>query len=186
MLRAASGTFVSRTSTKPRGAGRILTSAGPARGRHVMTSVFRSGQDALEQDERSFAEAFFSVLLKRFPDWHRYVVDEDVEPRIEINHPDGISAPFVVVPRDGDTITICPFSQFGLDYCIPANLDTGISFDQIASIIEAFVQDRTIVYVRRHRFLWWEAGWDVAFAPADEAPRLEARDAEIIRWPIGV
>ena len=85
-------------------------------------------------------------------------------------------------------MTVSPLCNFGLDYISTATKQdleerSGLVFTKVLTDIEDFVSGRTIVAIRRHKFLFMKAGWDVRFLPATEMEQARQSGASIVAWP---
>ena len=136
-----------------------------------------------------FKATFLRLLLERFPSW-RSSISDSAEPysRIEISPPNWDGPPLRVDIRPPDTVTVSPLCNFGLDYISTATKQdleerSGLVFTKVLTDIEDFLSGRTIVAIRRHKFLFMKAGWDVRFLPATEMEQARQSGASIVAWP---
>lgn len=86
-----------------------------------------------------------------------------------------------------DTVTLFPCCDFGLDYIITAGKgDLGespqIIFERVLSDIADFIDGRTVVAIKRHKWLFIKLGWDVRFLPTRDADAARRAGASIVAW----
>jgi hypothetical protein len=115
-----------------------------------------------ERFYRSFREAFLRVLLEKLPSWREYVAERAQDgPLIEITPPNWKGPPFTIAVR-GDTVTVCPLCKFGFDYTSTATeadlAEAQRVFAKPISEIADFVAGRTVVAIKRNRFLFLKSG----------------------------
>jgi hypothetical protein len=142
------------------------------------------------QNDRSrssglFKDAFLGVLLARLPPWRAYVGAGD-QP-IEVVPPNWQGPPFRI-DIGPDSITIFPLCQFGLDYISSADTKDlqekpDIVFAKVVADITNFVDGRTVVAIKRRRWLFLKAGWDVRFVAAADLDEVRRGGASVIAWP---
>jgi hypothetical protein len=87
----------------------------------------------------------------------------------------------------GDTITLFPCCDFGLDYIVTAGNEDlegspQIVFERVLSDIANFIDGRTVVAIRRYKWLFIKLGWDVRFLPTREADAARRAGASIVAW----
>jgi len=143
--------------------------------------------DGHEPAGTAFAGAFARALGAAIPEWAGFAAELAAAGAVEIAPRGWGGAPFGIAAR-GDTVTLRPLCRFGLDYITTAPAaevaaDPARVFARPVGDIADFVAGRTVVAVRRLRWLGLKAGWDVRFAPAAEAEAARARGAEVIAWP---
>ena len=85
-------------------------------------------------------------------------------------------------------MTVSPLCNFGLDYTSTATKQdleqrSGVVFAKVLTDIADFVSGRTVVTIRRHRFLFMKADWDVRFVPTTEREQARRTGASIVAWP---
>ncbi len=91
--------------------------------------------------------------------------------------------------RDDDTVTFHPCCDFGFDYVsIASNEDLEerphLVFAKVLSYIADFIDGRTVVAIKRVRWLFIKMGWcGVQFLPVSEADAARRAGASIIAWP---
>ena len=146
--------------------------------------------NSVQRNGALFKATFLRLLLERFPSW-RSSISESAEQysRIEISPPNFDGPPFRVDIRP-DTVTVSPMCNFGLDYTSTATKQdleerSGLVFAKVLTDIADFVSGRTIVAIRRHKFLFMKAGWDVRFLPSAEMEQARGAGASIVAWPSG-
>ncbi|HEV2548882.1 MAG TPA: hypothetical protein VGU20_16190 [Stellaceae bacterium] len=105
---------------------------------------------------------------------------------IEIEPPNGDGRPFTIEIRDDDTVTLFPCCDFGLDYIFTASNEDleqrpHVVFAKVLSYIADFIDGRTVVAIKRPRWLRW--GANVRFLPLREADPARRAGASIIAWP---
>jgi hypothetical protein len=143
--------------------------------------------DRLGRDD-AFKKAFLHALLVKLPSWTQYVSDRD--------HPD---APAVLVPAydaalqplvidiESDTVKLHPFCKFGLDYISTATQTDlaqrpDLVFARVLSDLAEFAAGRTFVSIRRNRWLFMKAGWNIRFASLSELDEARRTGATIVVW----
>jgi|SRR5215469_11592447 len=137
---------------------------------------------------RSFREVFLRVLLDKLPSWREYVAERaQGDPLIEITPPNWNGPPFTIAVR-GDTVTVCPLCKFGFDYCstaTEADLEQAPQrvFEKPVAEIADFVTGRTVVAIKRNRFLFLKSGWDVRFVPVGSAQSVREQGFSVVAWP---
>src|SRR5689334_8702711 len=120
-----------------------------------------------EKTANLFRKSFLKVLADRIPSWQRCLAEDD-DP-IQICPPNWNGPPFrISISRD--TVSVFPLCDFGLDYISTANADDltqrpGLVFAKVVTDIADFVSGRTVVVIKRRKFLFMKAGWDVRFLP---------------------
>jgi hypothetical protein len=138
-----------------------------------------------------FKAAFLRLLLDRFPPWRSYISESaETYTRIEISPPNWDGPPFCVDIHPPDTVTVSPLCNFGLDYISTATKQdleerSDLVFAKVLTDIADFVSGRTVVAIRRHKFLFMKAGWDVRFVPITEMEQARRSGASIAAWPVG-
>lgn len=138
-----------------------------------------------------FKVTFLRLLLDRFPSWRSHISESaETYTRIEISPPNWDGPPFCVDIRPPDTVTVSPLCNFGLDYTSTATTQdleerSGLVFAKVLTDIADFVGGRTIVAIRRNKFLFMKAGWDVRFVPTTEMEQERRAGASIVAWPLG-
>src|SRR5262249_582020 len=132
--------------------------------------------------------AFLRELLQRLPSWKSYV-SENVQTHglIEVPAPNRDDRPFTVDIRD-DTVTVHPFCAFGFDYvftCTSEDLEQKphLVFKKLVSEIADFASGATVVAIRRQKWLFMKAGWNVRFVPTLDADKARRIGASIVAWP---
>ena len=138
-----------------------------------------------------FKAAFLRLLLDRFPPCQGNISESaETYTRIEISPPNWDGPPFCVDNRPPDTVTVSPLCNFGLDYISTATRQdleerSDLVFAKVLTDIVDFVSGRTIVAIRRHKFLFMKAGWDVRFVPTTDMEHACRAGASIVAWPVG-
>jgi len=147
--------------------------------------------NSVQRNGALFKATFLRLLLERFPSW-RSSISESAEQysRIEISPRNWDGPPFRVDICPPDTVTVSPLCNFGLDYTSTATKQdleerSGLVFAKVLTDIADFVSGRTIVAIRRHKFLFMKAGWDVRFLPSAEMEQARGAGASIVAWPSG-
>jgi hypothetical protein len=133
-----------------------------------------------------FREAFLQVLADKLPYWKRYIADS-TSTSIEVRPPKWDGSPFRI-HISSDTVSVFPLCDFGLDYISTANREDleqrpQLVFAKVISDIADFVNRRTVVVIKRRRWLFMKAGWDVQFVPFSAADAARRSGASIINWP---
>jgi hypothetical protein len=144
-----------------------------------------------QQNGALFKATFLRLLLDRFPSWRSHISESaETYTRIEISPPNWDGPPFCVDIRPPDTVTVSPLCNFGLDYTSTATTQdleerSGLVFAKVLTDIADFVGGRTIVAIRRNKFLFMKAGWDVRFVPTTEMEQARPAGMSIVAWPLG-
>ena len=139
------------------------------------------------QTNALFRKAFREALMATFPSWEASIAESArAHTPIEIQPPNGEARPLTIDVR-GDTVTLFPCCDFGLDYIFTApNNDLEerphAVFARAVSEISDFVDGRTVVAATRRRWLFIKVGWDVRFIPASDAENASRAGASIIAW----
>ena len=137
---------------------------------------------------RSFRSAFLRILLDKFPSWREHVAERAQHgPLIAITPPNWKGPPFTIDVR-GDTVTVRPLCKFGFDYsstATEADLEHAPQrvFAKPVSEIADFVTGRTVVAIKRNKFLFLKSGWDVRFVAAGNAQDRRDQGYSIVAWP---
>jgi len=141
-----------------------------------------------DENNRLFRDAFVRVLLVELPSWRESVAERAQNGRlVEITPPNWTGPPFTIDIR-GDTVTVCPLCHFGFDYISTATAadlqqEPHRVFARPVSEITDFVSGRTVVAIRRNRFLFVKTGWDVSFVPAAKRHDVRDKGFSIVAWP---
>jgi hypothetical protein len=135
-----------------------------------------------------FREAFLQALADRLPSWKRYIAKSaSAHQPIEVSPPNWPGPPFRIDIRS-DSVSVFPLCDFGIDYISTATSEDlkerpQLVFAKVVAEITDFVSGRTVVAVKRHRWLFIKAGWDVRFVPASTVDAARRAGASIIAWP---
>lgn len=138
----------------------------------------------------TFEESFRAILVEKFPAWAPAIQRSITDNRPITIRPRGcVGLPFAIQIRY-DTVTILPFCEFGLDYSFAASREdieerSHLVFAKVLSDIADFVAGRTVLAIRRYRFLFLKLGWDVRFVPVQDRETFEGKGAVILTWPHG-
>ena len=140
----------------------------------------------VENSDSLFREAFLQVLADQLPSWKRYIADSP-STSIEVRPPKWKGPPFRIY-ISSDTVSVFPLCDFGLDYISTANREElkkkpQLVFAKVVSDIADFVSGQTVVAIKRRRWLFMKAGWDVQFVPLSAADAVRGSGASIISWP---
>jgi hypothetical protein len=141
-----------------------------------------------EENTDSFRDVFVRVLLDKLPSWREFVAERAQNGRvIEITPRNWKGPPFTIDVR-GDTVTVCPLCNFGLDYISTATAvdlqqEPHRVFAKPISEIADFVTGRSVVAIKRNRFLFVNAGWNVRFVPVANAHDARDKGFSIAAWP---
>jgi DNA polymerase III epsilon subunit-like protein len=86
---------------------------------------------------------------------------------------------------DQSTVSVFPFCDFGIDYVSTATSEDlrerpQFVFAKAVSEIADFVTGRTVVAIKRRRWLFMKAGWDVRFLPLSAVDGARRTGASII------
>ena len=141
-----------------------------------------------ESGGNSLREAFQRTLLEKLPSWEGYIVESArANKPIEVYPPNWNGPPFTIDFRS-DTVTIFPLCKFGLDYVFLATEEDleerpHLVFARVVSEIADFVGGRTVIAVKRRRWLFMKAGWDVRFIPTPDVDEARRTGASIVVWP---
>jgi hypothetical protein len=144
--------------------------------------------NSTQQNGALFKATFLRALLEKLPSWERYISESArTAGAIEISPPNWDGSPFRIDIRS-DTVTVLPLCNLGLDYISTATKQdleerTGLVFAKVLTDISDFVSGRTVVAIRRRKFLFMKAGWDVRFVPASEMEQARRSGATIVAWP---
>jgi hypothetical protein len=136
-----------------------------------------------------FRETFLRALLTKLPSWEAYIAKSArTNSPIEVR-PRGWNGPsFRIYVRDGDTVTVYPLCDFGLDYISTANDEDlkqrpDLVFERVLSDVTEFVGGRKVIAIKRHKWLFIKLGWDVRFIQTSETKDSIRAAASIIAWP---
>jgi len=140
----------------------------------------------VEKNDSLFREAFLQVLADQLPSWKRYIA-ENPSTSIEVRPPKWNGPPFRIYISP-DTVSVFPLCDFGLDYISTANSEDlkerpQLVFAKVVSDIADFVGGRTVVAIKRRKWLFMKAGWDVQFVPLSTVDTARRSGASIINWP---
>jgi len=140
----------------------------------------------VEKSDSLFREAFLQVLADQLPSWKKYIA-ESASTSIEVRPPKWNASP-LRIHISSDTVSVFPLCDFGLDYISTANKDDleqrpQLVFAKVVSDIADFVSHRTVVAIKRRRWFFIKAGWDVQFVPLSAADAARRSGASIINWP---
>ena len=141
-----------------------------------------------ETKGRLFREAFLQVLADKLPSWKEYIAESDADDQqIEVC-PSNWKGPAFRIYISSDTVSVFPLCDFGLDYIPTATSDDleqrpELVFAHVVSDITDFVSGRTAVAIKRRKFFFMKAGWDVRFLPRSEINAAHRTGASIITWP---
>jgi hypothetical protein len=140
----------------------------------------------VDKDDSLFREAFLKILADQLPSWKKYIA-ESPSASIEVRPPNWEGSPFRIY-ISSDTVSVFPLCDFGLDYISTANRDDleqrpQLVFAKVISDIADFVNRRSVVVIKRRRWLFMKAGWDVQFVPLSAADAARRSGASIINWP---
>ena len=122
------------------------------------------------------------MLLEKLPSWERYISESArTAGTIEIS-PSNWDGPPFRIDIGSDTVTVLPLCNFGLDYISTATKQdleerSDLVFAKVLTDISDFVSGRTIVAIRRRKFLFMKAGWDVRRRLATSVEKRMGRDA---------
>ena len=136
----------------------------------------------------TFKDAFLRVLLEKLPSWESYIAESVRTGKpIEISPPNWDGIPFRIDIRS-DTVTVFPLCHFGLDYISTATNEDlkerpHLVFTKVVSDIADFVSGRMVVAIKRRRWLFMKAGWDVRFMPTRDRDDARRAGASILAWP---
>jgi hypothetical protein len=134
-----------------------------------------------------FRRAFLKAVSAKFPSWQAAIIaSAQLQSPIEIEPPNGDGRPFTIEIRGDDTVTLFPCCDFGLDYIFTANNEDLeerplVVFAKVLSYIADFIDGRTVVAIKRPRWLGW--GANVRFVPTPDADAARRAGASIIAWP---
>jgi hypothetical protein len=139
----------------------------------------------IEKNDNLFREAFLQVLADQIPTWKRYVAESPST--IEVRPPNWKGPPFRIDIKT-DTVSVFPLCGFGIDYISTANNEDlkergQLVFPKVVAEIADFVSGRTAVAIKRRRWLFMKAGWDVHFVPLSAVDATRRSGASIINWP---
>jgi len=142
----------------------------------------------VEKNDRAFREAFLQVLADKLPSWKRYISESaSTHDPIQVSPPNWKGPPFRI-DIGSDTVSVFPLCDFGIDYISTATTEdlkerSQLVFEKVVSEIANFVSGRTVVAVKRHRWLLMKAGWDVRFMPLSGVDAARRTGVSIIAWP---
>jgi hypothetical protein len=139
------------------------------------------------QKNDSFREAFLQVLADTLPCWKGYIENASNHQPIQVSPPNWNGPPFRIEIYS-DTVSIFPLCDFGIDYISTATSEDlkerpQLVFERVVSEIADFVGGRTVVAIKRRRWLFMKAGWDVRFLPLSAVDGVRRSGASIIAWP---
>jgi hypothetical protein len=139
-----------------------------------------------ENNARLFREAFLRILAEKIPAWKAYLAESDADDRVEVWPSNWKGLPFRI-SISSDTVSVFPLCDFALDYISTANTDDlkerpDLVFAKVVSDIADFVGGRTVVAIKRRKFLFMKAGWDVRFLPHSAVDAARRTGASIISW----
>lgn len=144
---------------------------------------------ASQRNSDLFRSAFLKALLAKFPSWQAAITaSEQSQSPIEIEPRSGDGRPLTLEIRGDDTVTLFPCCDFGLDY-ISTGRDEDLAerpqvvFAKVVADIADFIDGRTVVAIKRQRWLFIKLGWDVRFLPTSDADAARRAGASIIDWP---
>lgn len=135
-----------------------------------------------------FRDAFLRVLLDKLPSWEGYIAEcARTNQPIELLPSNWDGMPFVI-DIHWDTVTVHPLCHFGLDHVFIATEEDlqerpHLVFAKVVSEIADFVNGRTVVAIKRGRWLFMKFGWDVRFLPTPDLDAARRAGASIIAWP---
>jgi hypothetical protein len=116
-------------------------------------------------DTKLFRETLARALSSKIPSWAAAIAESArTDSPIEV-HPQGWNGPsFRIYVRGGDTVTVYPLCEFGLDYISTATDEDlkqrpDLVFERVLSDITEFVGGRKVVAIKRHKFLFIKLGW---------------------------
>jgi hypothetical protein len=141
-----------------------------------------------EEKDRLFREAFLQVLADKLPSWKEYIAESDAGDQPIQVCPSNWKGPPFRIYISFDTVSVFPLCDFGLDYISTAKSEDlkqrpELVFAQVVSDIADFVSGRTAVAIKRRRFFFMKAGWDVRFLPRSGIDSAHRTGASIITWP---
>jgi hypothetical protein len=140
----------------------------------------------IEKTNSLFREAFLQVLADQLPSWKRYIANSPPT-SIEVRPPKWDGPPLRMY-ISSDTVSVFPLCDFDLDYIYTANSEDlkerpQIVFAKVVSDIADFVGGRAVVAIKRRKWLFMKAGWDVQFVPLSAVDAARRSGASIINWP---
>jgi hypothetical protein len=140
----------------------------------------------VEKGNSLFREAFLQVLADKLPSWKRYIAESPAA-SIEVRPPKWNGPPFRIY-ISSDAVSVFPLCDFGLDYISTANSDDlkqrpQLVFAKVVFDIADFVSGRTVVAIKRRKWFFMKAGWDVQFVPLSNVDAVCRSGASIINWP---
>jgi hypothetical protein len=135
----------------------------------------------------TFEQAFRRALLAKFPQWQKEIAESAETGKPITIQPKNWTGPPLTIDARCDTVTVAPLCNFGLDYTSTATVEdleqrSDLVFRKVLTDIDEFVAGRTVVSIKRNRFLFVKAGWDVQFIPSHdkaEAPGLVRSRAQL-------
>ena len=141
-----------------------------------------------ERGGGSFRAAFVRALLDKLPSWEGYITESARAHKPIDVHPRNWDGPPFTIDIRADTVTVFPLCHFGFDYISTATDEDleerpHLVFARVVSEIADFVGGRTVVAIKRRRWLFMKAGWDVRFVAAPDIGDALRAGASIVAWP---
>ena len=138
-------------------------------------------------DFDKFRLAFLKELSRTFPAWQPAIDRNLLDGTAIAISPPNWTGPPLRIDIEGDTVKQCPLCDFALDYIFTASDDDLVTtpdqvFQNLITDLRDFVSGRTVVAIKRRKFLILKVGWDVRFIPASQASLAGDPETSLIAY----